>query len=179
MSLTSLARRHAARTPASRTLLTTSAPAAGSTAADNRAKAFETLGRYVPTEIVTVFTAAIAAIATIDPTANPAQHQLREVLPWVAYGVGAALTPTIYFLIALAKQREAERQAGTPPQAFRPHLWPPTAALIAFLVWAFSITGFIALEQMKTLDAVVAFAAIFVSSLLSLVDRALGLPSPE
>ncbi|MGH1558084.1 hypothetical protein ACRAWD_10400 [Caulobacter segnis] len=86
------------------------------------------------------------------------------------------LTPTIYLLTALAKQREAERQAGAPPQAFSPHAWPPIAALIAFVVWAFSVQGLLAAGQMETWGALIAFAAVFVSSLLSLVDRVLGLP---
>jgi hypothetical protein len=179
MSLNSLARRHAAGTKAGRMLAAASPPLAGSTPAAKREKAFETLGRYLPAETMAVFPAAIAAIVAIPLSTSPAAQHLREVLPWAAYWVCAALTPVIYLLTALAKQREAERQAGTTPQPFRPHPWPPTAAFIAFLVWAFSVTNFITADQMKAWDALIAFAAVFVSSLLSLVDRALGLPSPD
>lgn len=174
MSLNSLASRHAAGTQAARMRMAASPPPAGSTPPSG--DAFETIARYLPAETMTLFIAAIAAITTLT---DPVVEQLREVLPKAAYGVFAVLTPTIYLLTAFAKQRAAERQAGTPPQPFRPHPWPPTAALIAFLVWAFSVQGLLNAGQMETWGALIGFAAVFVSSLLSLVDRALGLPSTD
>lgn len=179
MSLNSLARRHAAGTQAGRSLQAAPAPPAGSTPEEKRKKAFETLGRYLPAETMAMFPAAIAIILAAPLPASLASQDMRQVLLWGAYWVFATLTPVIYLLLARAKQREAEQQAGTPPQPFRPHPWPPTAAFIAFLVWAFSVTDFTTAGEMRAWDPVIAFAAVFVSSLLSLVDRVLGLPSPE
>ncbi|ADG11735.1 hypothetical protein B7G68_16895 [Caulobacter segnis] len=162
MSLNSLATRHAVR-PANIAARADGQPA-------EQKDAFEPLTRYLPTETITVFVAAIAA--SVDtPALTLAGTPLH--VPWLLYGLFAVLTPATYLALAYAKQREAERQAGASKAPFAPHLWPPIAATIAFLIWALSIRGVLPDGALKTWGGLIAVAAILVSSLLSLADRVL------
>jgi hypothetical protein len=132
---------------------------------------FELLTRYLPTETITLFVAALSAYATL-PAAVQAQ-----VSPWALYAGFAALTPALLLALTYIKQREAEAASGAPPQPFRPHPWPPIASLIAFLVWALSVPGLPPDEVAKAWGGFIAFGALSISTLLSLVDRAIG-PRP-
>ena len=132
---------------------------------------FELLTRYLPTETITLFVAALAATATVP------DETLKKHLPLWFYAGFAVLTPVLLLVLTYLKQREAETASGSPPQPFRPHPWPPTAAFIAFLVWALSVPGVLDADIAKAWGGFIAFGALSVSSLLSLVDRAIG-PKP-
>ena len=127
--------------------------------------AFDLLSRYLPTETITLFMAALSARATLPA---PLHDQLSA---WVFYWGFAALTPVILLTLAYIAQRDAEA-AGQMKAPFRPNLWPPVAAFIAFLAWALSVPGVLDPEVTKTWGAFVAFGALFVSNLLSLADHA-------
>lgn len=128
-------------------------------AADDR---FEALTRYIPTETITLFVAAMSVqpmLAALWPPLGP----------WVLYWAFAVLTPALQLLLIWLKQREAEGKDAT-PAPFRPHPWPVIAGLIAYLVWALSVpaTGFVEGEAAKAVGAV---GALFISSVLSVGDR--------
>ncbi|HJV42573.1 hypothetical protein [Caulobacter sp.] len=171
MSLNSLARRHAdnrsIRGPAH-------APGGGQPPgpppAGEKGDVFEALSRYLPAETITLFLAGIAAVATMT-------HPPERLGLWLYAGF-AVLTPVMYLALAYAKQREAERATGQPPAPFTPHPWPPTAATIAFLVWALSIKGVLPEAWMTAWGELVGLAAIVVSGLLALADRVFGLDAP-
>ncbi|MET0273019.1 MAG: hypothetical protein ABW360_08520 [Phenylobacterium sp.] len=132
-----------------------------------QSNSFDALVRYIPTETITLFVASMAARATLS---SELQAQFS---PWVFYWAFALLTPVIFLLLAYIKHRET----GAPPP-FRPHPWPPTAAFIAFVVWALSIPGVLAPATAEQWGAFTAFGALSVSMILSLVDRLVGLPRP-
>lgn len=131
---------------------------------------FEQLVRYLPTETITLFVAAMAALATRP---DDAPGWLDR---WTFYWLFAGFTPLLFLALAYLKQREAEQGSGQPPAPFRPHWWPPTAAFIAFLVWALSIQGLLDAGTMEDWGGLIAFGALSVSTVLSLVDRLVGLP---
>lgn len=164
MSLSSLATRQAIRAPNVAALV-------GSPPAVQK-DVFEPLTRYLPTETITLFLAAIAA-GVQTPSIDIGGIELHTSL--VLYAGFALLTPTLYLGLAYVKQREAERQAGVSKAPFRPHPWPPIAATIAFLIWALSLKGVMSDSGLGKWGGLLAVAAIVVSSLLSLVDRVLNL----
>ena len=157
MSLSSLAARDVARAAGPSAL---KAADARSPAADDR---FEVLTRYIPTETITLFVAAMSVQTMMVELWSP-------LGPWVLYWTFAALTPVIQLLLTYLKQREAEADAAQPKAAFRPHPWPVAAALIAFLVWALSVIVQ-PLENADAFRAVAAVGALFISTVLSVGDR--------
>lgn len=158
MSLSSLARVALPSRPAA---ATGDPERARAPAAPARADGFDALAKYIPTETVTLF---VAAMAVRGPLEN-----LIGATPWHLYLAGAALTPTILLLIAFGRYR----QSGV-TTAFRPHPWPIVAALVAYLVWALSVPEFLANPDGRLLAA---FGAVFVSTLLSLLEPVFG-PRP-
>lgn len=168
MSLLTLSAEQAARAVA-----LTRAPGAG---APSRQDPFDILSRYLPTETITLFAAAMAGVASL-PKAVPAWGHGRQ--GWVMYATFAVLTPVLFLALSYIKQREAEIEAGQAPHPFRPHPWPPIASCIAFLVWALSIQGVVNDPQvLKEWGGLIAFSALTVSTVLSLIDRVLGLKRP-
>jgi hypothetical protein len=122
---------------------------------------FDLLIKYIPTETVTLFVAAMAAASALTAT-----------WPWITvrvlyYGC-AALTPIVLLLIALAKRRAAGVSGSILPAL----LWPMFAATLSFLVWAHSFPELGLSEPQRMAWGV---AALFVSLLLGLVGDALEL----
>lgn len=167
MSLYTLAREDVARsTPRRRLAADGPAPSA------DKADPFDQLTRYLPTETITLFGAAIIACA-------PVQHiGYWWLKPWTIYCVFAVLTPVFLLALTYIKQREAEAAAGAPPAPFKPHPWPPIAALVAFLVWALSIQELVTTATLKEWGGLIAFGALSVSTVLSLIDKIIGLQRP-
>lgn len=132
---------------------------AGRSKRDDR---FDLLTKYIPTETVTLFVAAMSALKAI-----------RDVWPivdgWTLYWVGAGLTPVVFLLAAYGKHLSSG--SGTP---FRPAIWPMVASLIAFLAWGLSVPG---LLQDDSAKVVAAFGAVLVSTALSLLEP-IFLPRP-
>lgn len=166
MSLTALATRDVARSPAPivpKGLVAGPAGGAPPAPADDR---FEVLTRYIPTETITLFVAAMSVQQML--------HSLWPPLgPWVLYWTFAAMTPVLQLLLVFLKQREAEVATDQPRAPFRPHPWPVIAALIAYLVWALSVPSNpeSAFVQGEAAHAVAAVGALFISTVLSVGDR--------
>jgi hypothetical protein len=154
MSLSSLAQMAMPRRPAPATGDLERPRAPGGAA---RADGFDALAKYIPTETVTLF---VAAMAVEEPLKD------LKVGPWHLYAAGAVLTPVVLLLIVYGRHR----QSGA-TEAFRPHPWPIAAALVAYLVWALSVPGLLAEPGQKLLAA---FGAVFVSTLLSLLEPVFG-----
>ncbi len=120
---------------------------------------FEALTKYLPTETITLFIAAMAAkpaLADVLPTAQP------WALNACIYAAGAILTPLILYLLALGRFR-----AGGGVGAMSIAWWPPTAATIAFLVWALSVPEMLPNDGARLLAG---FGALVVSTFLGLFD---------
>jgi hypothetical protein len=114
---------------------------------------FDQLTKYIPTETVTFYVAAVALKAK---DATPFES-------WSLYAAGALITPLALYAIGFAKQR-----AANPQQPFRPQAWPVVAAVLAYLVWALAVPGGAPISD----DArhIASIGALFVSTILALAD---------
>ncbi len=157
MSLSRLASQQVARDVAG-TIHASSA--AASPDKDDR---FDLLTKYIPTETLTLYVAAMAALSAITAT-------FPDIGALHLYIGGAVLTPVILLLAGYGKQRAAGSTA-----TFRPHPWPLFASLVAYLVWALSVPGFLDEDNEKILAG---FGAVLVSTLLSLLEPVFGPRKP-
>jgi hypothetical protein len=136
------------------------APGEAVSAETSRADTLDNLTRFIPTESVTLYVAAIG-IATAAGMDN-----LPLVLqPTFLYWLCAVLTPVI-FVILLVRARALNKQALLPDKW---PIWKIVAATIAFLVWALAVPGSPYLDFTGG-PAVAAVGALFVSTFLSLLD---------
>ena len=166
MSLNSLAARETVRSSPPPLKGLVQGPVAGAPPAPAADDRFEALTRYIPTETITLFVAAMSVQQML--------HGLWSPLgPWALYWTFALLTPTIQLGLTWLKQREAEVAAGGPKAPFRPRPWPVIAALIAYLVWALSVPSLVPTDTPHGLavHAVAAVGALFVSTVLSVGDK--------
>lgn len=120
--------------------------------------ALDTLVRYIPTEAITLYVAAMAAMGPLKAT-FPVLTEARVFWFFVF------LTPALFLLIFVGKRRSQNRPA-------LPGQWPwwkMTASTIAFLVWALAIptAPYLTGESGKV---VAAFGAILVSTFLTLLE---------
>lgn len=158
MSLSSLANQQVDRS--SREVVPLDAAAKPS--AGTRDDQFDQLVKYIPTEVITLFVAAMAAAKPI--------HDTFGLDPWGLYWLGGLLTPVTLLLITYAKLRNADVVAR-----FRPHPWPVVASFLAYLAWAVSVPGLLTDNSTKVLAA---FGAVFISFILGLAERVVGPRSP-
>jgi len=150
MSLSRLASQQVARTIAG------GPPVAAAVARPDADDRFDLLTKYIPTETLTLYVAAIAALPAITVASGGTVEAIH------VYAAGAVLTPIILLLASFGKLR-----ASGSPAAFRPHPWPYAAALIAFLVWALSVPGLLRGDDQQILAA---FGAVLVSTSLALLE---------
>lgn len=139
--------------------------------ASSTAGAIEALIKYIPTESVALYIAAVAAVPSLETLYGAGS--LRVVRASVYWGFALVVTPLLFVLILLAKRREA----GLPPVPPRKEFpaWDFVAATVAFSVWAILIpNGPIEGAVLGIIGPVVAIA---VSVLLSLVGRIVTKPA--
>ena len=126
------------------------------------------LSKYIPTESVTLYVAAVSA-----------QSALAGLIPWltatVTYWIFVVLTPIICFLLWARQVANAKKEnKDFKVSLLSPKSWPwwkMIASTIAFLVWALAVPGNPIMPPGSEAGGVVAaFAAIFVSTILSLFE---------
>lgn len=130
--------------------------------------AFDALVRFIPTETVTLYVAALAAMPAFEATFS-----------WIdrtsAYWTFAVLTPILVILIILGKRRTA----GLPvlPSLWKWPWFKMFAATIAFLVWALAVPSspYLTGEAGKV---VAAFGAVLVSTILTLLEPVFSTKAP-
>lgn len=133
------------------------APVAATATADG----FDALVKYIPTETVTLFVAAMAALPALTEVAP-------GTTPWMLYAASALLTPVILVLIAYGRHRQSGEVT-----AFKARAWPIVASLVAFLVWALSVPGLIP-DANWAGKVLAGFGALFISTLLSILEPVFG-----
>lgn len=122
------------------------------------------LTKYIPTETITLYVAAVAN-----------QKSLGEVWSWctaqVVYCAFATATPIVVLLLYMSKI------TGAKPW-FKPLEWPwwgLFAGTVAFAIWAWAVPGNPVMDTAKPAPAAIAaFLALVISSGLSLLGSALG-----
>jgi hypothetical protein len=122
------------------------------------ANALDGLIKYIPTESVTLYVAATAALSSLTAT-------FPLLTPYRLYWGFVVLTPVLFLLIYVGKRR-SQKLPPLPPQPARWPWWKLIASTIAFMAWALAIPPLVTTDPGKV---VAAFGALLVSTLLSLV----------
>ncbi len=124
--------------------------------------ALDSLARYIPTEVITLYVAASSAMPALAATF---EFATPETLYWI-FGVG--LTPLLALLIFVGKRRGAGLRA-LPPTVKKWPWWKLIASTVAFLVWALAVptTPYLTGAAGKV---VAAFGAVLVSTFLTLLE---------
>lgn len=133
--------------------------------------ALSALVKYIPTESVTLYVAAVSA----TPALKMAWPGLTEMGIYWFFGV---LTPLIFALVFIGKLRA---EGLWPLRSLSDWPWWKTfAATVAFFAWALAVPGKPDIER-DTSGTVAALLALLVSTLLSLLepvfDRAPAAPA--
>ena len=126
------------------------------------------LAKYIPTEVVALYTAACSAMAAA--TASPSTQRLT-------YWSFVAGTPVLFLLLLAGKRRRAQLSIFPPLKEFwsKWPWWKLIASTIAFAAWAVAIPS----TPYWTDQAgriVAAFAAVLVSTFLAVIG---GIAEPE
>lgn len=116
--------------------------------------ALAVLIKYIPTEIITLYIAAVAALET---------SQMRsEIFYWFF----VTFTPICYWLVFIGKCRE-NRMKVLPKLSLWPW-WGMFASTVAFGVWALALPSAPYVDREAT--ALAGLGALFISTLLSLLE---------
>lgn len=154
MSLVSLARESANRQPAAQPGVLSAEKSSG-----DSDQSIERLTKYIPTESLTLYVAALAASTAL-------QTFLAFLSTVFLYWAFALLTPILFLILFLRKLR-LENKPLPQGKEWIPVAWGGIAAFIAFVAWALAVPGAPYLEG----DAgriVAAFLALFISTILDL-----------
>jgi len=120
----------------------------------------DALSRYIPTEIITLYLAALSAMPALVAT-------FAFVNDVRLYWSFVALTPLLLVLVLAGKRRRAGLSAFPPLRQWP--LWKLVASTISFLVWALAVPTAPYLEGPAG-KIVAAFAALLVSTFLTLLE---------
>lgn len=131
-----------------------------STGTETLTNALSMLVKYIPTESVTLYVAALSAAAA-----------LKSVWSWMTefhiYWFFALFTPVLFVLIFLGKRR-ASSLPTFPPAGEWPW-WKIFACSVAFVVWALAVPGNPYIKD-PAASAAIGFLALFISTVLSVLE---------
>jgi len=134
---------------------------------DNKVtSALEMLTKYIPTESITLYVAAVSAAPAIASITS------GIVTGVILYWGFAVLTPLLLLLVLMSKRASD----GQPPVPKRWPWWKLVAATIAFLVWALAVPNN-PYVQGDAAAVVAGFGAILISSILSLLEPIFDRPA--
>jgi hypothetical protein len=126
------------------------------------------LVKYIPTESVTLYVAALSAA----PALKMIWERLTETVIYWFFGI---LTAVLVMLIYFGKRRVAGLRA-IPLKLVEWPWWKTVAATIAFFVWALAVPNNPYVKSTLA-SALVGFFAIFVSTILSVLEPLFDRPS--
>jgi hypothetical protein len=121
--------------------------------------AISLLTKYIPTEIITLYVAAVS----VAPAIRAATGFVDIVM---VYWIYTALTPITFLIIYLGKLKVLNRPL--PPPMHWPW-WRMLAAMVAFMVWALAIPNN-PYVQGEVGGVVAGFGALFISTFLTLLE---------
>lgn len=137
------------------------------------ANTLDGLVKYIPTESITLYLAATTAFSSLTKTPpTPGVKAAPTLDPMCLYWGFVALTPILFLLIYLGKRR-SQNLPLLPGTIGGWPWWKLIASTIAFMVWALAVPPLVEGDLGKI---VVAFGALLVSTLLSLIG---GVVEPE
>lgn len=134
--------------------------------------ALTNLARFIPTETVTIYLAAVSAVAAItqsigkEPMVAANDKWIVDIFnqTFIYWVTAIVITPTIFLLIRAISQAKQNKKSF----ADFPY-WKLTASVIAFLIWGLAIPNNPYTES-HIAQFAFAFLAIIVSFFLELID---------
>ncbi len=119
------------------------------------------LTKYIPTESITLYIALVSSQSAL-------QSMVKWLSPHMAYWIFVGFTPALLLILYII-QNDLEK--GWVKSISKWPVWRMVASMIAFMVWALAVPGNPIIPNDNASAGVVAgFAAIFVSTLLNLID---------
>lgn len=153
-------------------------PADGATAANGVNTAMQVLFGYIPTEVLTLYVAVVAAIHP-SPVAGSAGTagagvvaqvaQGTKVMPsdWITFWIFLVSTPIIFWVVYAAKLKSARKPI---PLAFSTWpLWEMFAATLAYFAWAFALPSTPFHEETWYSAGLAGVAVLIASTILGLL----------
>ena len=133
-------------------------------------KALAQIASYIPTEILTLYVAVLAAIR--NPQSNSSSGQ------WGAFVICQLATPTAVWLVYVAKLRQAKPPLS-PEQRLLP-VWEMVAGTVAYVAWAVNLPDTPVLAALGAPEALAGIVVLAVATVLGLVASVvLPLPEPD
>jgi hypothetical protein len=119
--------------------------------------ALQTLTTYIPTEVLTLYVAALAALGPIQDSHG------REIGRWLPFWIFLVGTPLIAWIAFATKIKSAGRPIPLKPTSWP--IWEMSAATIAFGAWAFALpdTPFLEFKDQWYSPAVAGLAVMLAS----------------
>jgi hypothetical protein len=96
--------------------------------------ALRTLTTYIPTEVLTLYVAVVAALGSGTAATTPNHDAV-----WVTFWAFVVATPIAVLLVFLAKVKAGKKAIPLNPVKWP--LWEMIAATIAYVAWAFALPG--------------------------------------
>jgi hypothetical protein len=135
---------------------------AEATESDQVTNALSMLIKFIPTEVITLYIATLAALPLL-------QTQWSFISRYNVYVFFVVLAPILLVVIYLGKRKTAGSLSLLPTSLKEWPIWKMIASAIAFSVWALAVPENGLLEG-DVGGAIGAFLAIFISTLLSVFD---------
>jgi len=142
--------------------------AAGATTPENGATAgLKLVTTYIPTEVITLYVAAVAALRT--------GNHIPLLTAWITFWLFLVLTPIVVWLVTAGKLRAAGRPVPFDVRTWP--LWPMAAAATAFLTWAFALPDSPFVQFSWYSAAVAGLAVLVVATVLPLLSQLFQSPA--
>lgn len=122
--------------------------------------ALDGLAKYIPTESITLYVAATAAMPNFAAT-------FPWLIPYRLYLVFVVLTPILSLLILMGKRRSQNLRL-LPKQPTKWPWWKVIASTVAFGFWALAVPPLVTTDAGKV---VAAFGALLISTILGAVGN--------
>lgn len=131
---------------------------------------------YIPTEVITLYVAILAAIQQQPAGQKPTPAEFRPM--WITYYVFLGFTPIVVWLVYAAKVRAGNKNLPVSPRTWP--IWEMFAATIAFTAWAFALPNSPFQEFSSWYSSAVAGVVVLViSTLLGLLAPVVSRPLPS
>jgi len=112
---------------------TGSAPAAASSSATSVSAALQVITTYIPTEILTLYVAVLAALR------NPTTHRVSDASATTTFWVFLLVTPLTVWLVYAAKLKALGDGRRLPSRPSAWPVWEMSAATIAYTAWSLAL----------------------------------------